>query len=151
MAEQAGQTGRHHHAQRCQQHRLPHHRLHRLPARAEAAIKHDEQQRNAAHVLGKVVIVQIYRNGAYIAEHNTQHDECQQGRHSNPDGDIVQQDTGQDYDYDEDEEKCCHCLDTVHEFNIQDCFSDLLLHHAIFLIRDSALLPRSSTISVAGT
>ena len=110
----------------------------------------------------KVSIVQIYRNGAYIAEHNTQHDECQQGRHSDPDGDIVQQDTGQDYDYDEDEEKCCHCLseandscrkDSRKDGNIlrQERFSDLLLHHAIFLIRDSALLPRSSTISVAGT
>ena len=124
VTEQPRKPCRHHHAKRGQQHGFPHHRLHGFPTRAETAVEHNEKQRHAAHVLGKAVVVQIHRDGAHIAEHDTQHDEGQQSRHPDPRRNIVQPDAGKDYNYDEDEEKTCHFLSKANDSSRETCRSD---------------------------
>ena len=96
-AEQPGQPGGDHHPQGAQQHRLAGHRPGGAPFGAEAAVKHNEDQRGGTHLLGQVVVFKVDFQQSVGAEQHTQCDKEKQGRDAQPAGQLAAQDAGQQH------------------------------------------------------
>ena len=109
MAEHPYQGCSDHHAGRSKKGRLPHYRLHGLPASAEAAIKHYEYQAYRTSLLGEVVIVETYLPKPVISEQHAQHHECKKCRNAYARRHGIQPDVCQDDNGYEYQEQSRHC------------------------------------------
>ena len=108
MPEETDQYACHDHPQGGQQAGFPDDGPDRLPACAETAVEHDEQQGDGTDVLGKDLIVEIDRPETRAGEDDTQHHEYQQGWDTDPQGQVVEPDANQNDGGNDDQEERGH-------------------------------------------